>query len=660
MKYIYLHLPLLPHHKFDIKDFFLRYCIVFLLGLPSISKAQLWQGNLGLPIVNITFGMGASKPLLNNATKYNYTKGCPSAGEYSIEHFLFGCAANTWILLTGDHTRDLYGNYMLVNGAKAKGTVLIDTITGLCGNTTYQFSAFISNCLKNTACDGNPVLTNLTLSIETISGVVLGSYTTGDIPTTDLKTWIEYGTYCTTPPAPIPIIVRITNNSGGSCGSVFIMDDITFKAAGPAINVTINNNNISVLDVCEGYTDTYNLHATYSSGYNDPVLQWQLSADTGKTWKNIPGANGADYIIPHRNDSIILYQLSISERSNAGNAKCSIFSDRTWTNVHLLPAVKPMQKVLGCLNKELILKTPPEFATYLWTKPDGIQSKEQWLKLPAIQYKDAGLYTVKLTADFGCFIQDSFKVNISPSTTITTQINYNICEGIKVYLAATGDGAFTWTPNVFLSDTTIGNPVANPKDTVQYKVVLTNTYGCKDSAWVNINVFKKPVVSAGADKTILLGDSTILDGSVQGTSVDFYWSPIIPLSNSILLTPSVAPLVETKYTLYAASNVGCGNTSAAVTIKVYKDVFMPTAFTPNADGKNDVYRVPDLAGFKLISFTIYNRYGVKVFITNNAAIGWDGTINGEPQETGEYVYYLEMKHPSGKKINKKGSILLLR
>ena len=211
-----------------------------------------------------------------------------------------------------------------------------------------------------------------------------------------------------------------------------------------------------------------------------------------------------------------------------------------------------------------------------------------------------------------------------------------------------------------MSDTAIGNPIASPKDTVQYKVVLINSYGCKDSALVNINVFKKPIVSAGADKTILLGDSTILDGSVQGTSVNFYWSPITPLSNSTLLTPPVAPLVETKYTLFATSTLGCGTTSAAVTIKVYKDVFMPTAFTPNGDGKNDIYHVPDLAGFQLVSFTIFNRYGSKVFITNNALIGWDGTVNGEPQETGEYVYYLEMKNPSGKKINKKGSILLLR
>ena len=64
--------------------------------------------------------------------------------------------------------------------------------------------------------------------------------------------------------------------------------------------------------------------------------------------------------------------------------------------------------------------------------------------------------------------------------------------------------------------------------------------------------------------------------------------------------------------------------------------------------------------YQLISFGIYNRYGVKVFSTTNAGTGWDGNFHGEPQATGTYVYYLEMKHASGKKITRKGSSLLLR
>jgi gliding motility-associated-like protein len=93
---------------------------------------------------------------------------------------------------------------------------------------------------------------------------------------------------------------------------------------------------------------------------------------------------------------------------------------------------------------------------------------------------------------------------------------------------------------------------------------------------------------------------------------------------------------------------------------VFKDIFMPNAFSPNGDGINDVYHASPLSGYQLISCTIFNRWGVKVFHTTNANIAWDGTINGNPQDAGPYVYYLQMKSPAGKRINRKGSIILIK
>ena len=152
---------------------------------------------------------------------------------------------------------------MLVNGAVTPATVLVDTISGLCGNTTYQFAAFITNVMKKNACEGTPTLTNLTLSIETVSGTILSSFNTGDLPLTDSKTWVQYGTYCTMPAIPVPLIIRIKNNSITACGSGFAMDEITFSPAGAAINVTVNGGPNTVLEICKGYTETYNLHAAF-------------------------------------------------------------------------------------------------------------------------------------------------------------------------------------------------------------------------------------------------------------------------------------------------------------------------------------------------------------------------------------------------------------
>lgn len=636
-------------------------CLVFILSVNSSfnSSAQLCTGNLGSPIINNTFGAGPSQPLPSGSTSYTYTHGCPSPGNYSIENFLFGCGGNSWVVLTGDHTRDPKGNYMLVNGA-APATVLVDTVTGLCANTTYQFAAWLANCMKIDACGNNPVLPNFTFAIETLSGIVLASSITPGLPITGFKDWAEYGVcYTTSSSAPAALVIRIKCNTNGPCSN-FVMDDVTFRAAGPSINVTVNGANNPVLDLCMGYTNTYILNGTYSGSYIDPVLQWQNSLDTGRTWHDIPGATTATYTIPNRDSDVILYRLGVTERPNIGNANCIIFSERIWMDVHPLPNHRSLQQVLGCLNKDLTLTPPPFFLGYQWAGPNGFQSSSPLPVLQNLQYTDSGLYTVQLSGEFGCSVTDSFQLNIFPGTTILTATLYSICEGTNINLSATGNGTYEWTPPTALSNAYIANPVANPKDSIEYKVVLTNMYGCKDSAQVVINVYKKVVVNAGPDKVILTGDTALLTGSVAGTAVNYSWSPNNTLSNAMILQPNVFPIVETIYTLNAVSTVGCGSASDNVTVRVYKDVLMPNAFTPNKDGINDVFHVLPLDNYKLSSFDIYTRWGQKIFSTTNADFGWDGTVKGLPQATGLYVYYLEMKSKTGKKIIRKGTVLLIR
>ena len=639
-------------------------CLFFLLlilNFPLLLFAQLWTGNLGAPIVAITFGKGSGTPLPAGSSSYTYTNGCPAQGSYSIEHFLYGCFINTWIPLTGDHTGDFDGNYMLVNGGSAAGTVLADTIRGLCNNTTYQFSAWLANCMRANACGGTPELPDLTLSIEDLSGNILSSYNTGKLPVTGNKTWVEYGTYYTTPTNATDLIIRIKSNNGLSCGSGFLLDDVTFRPAGPAISITVNgNSNASVIELCKGYSISLQLKSTYTAGYNNPVMHWQDSRDTGKTWHNISGATSANFFIPHRDDSVILFRMGLAEQSNSGNSNCTIYSERIWTNVHPLPDYSPLKQLTGCLNKDITLRASAGFLKYQWAGPGNFQSTMAWPVLSNLQYVNQGLYTILLTADFGCTAMDSIQLNIYPGTTVSAKLNYNVCEGETLVLSANGTGTYEWTPAAGLSDAFIASPVITPTDSTQYKVVLANIYGCKDSALVNINVFKKLLVNAGADKTILLGDTAVLDGIVKGTAVNFYWSAPGAISNVTTPTLFVSPTLETHYTLNAISTVGCGTATDEVVIKVFKNILMPNAFSPNGDGRNDVFRVPPIDNYQLVSFKIINRWGFTVFTSAVPAAGWDGNVKGQPQGAGLYIYYLEMKTRSNKKINIKGGVMLLR
>ena len=86
---------------------------------------------------------------------------------------------------------------------------------------------------------------------------------------------------------------------------------------------------------------------------------------------------------------------------------------------------------------------------------------------------------------------------------------------------------------------------------------------------------------------------------------------------------------------------------------------MPNAFTPNGDGKNEVFRIPPGISLKLKRFSIYDEWGAKVFSTENSSKGWDGTISGKQQATGVYVYIIEGTNEKGK-ILLKGTFVLIR
>ena len=110
----------------------------------------------------------------------------------------------------------------------------------------------------------------------------------------------------------------------------------------------------------------------------------------------------------------------------------------------------------------------------------------------------------------------------------------------------------------------------------------------------------------------------------------------------------------------ANSAVGCGSDSASVKIKVYTDIYIPSAFTPNGDGKNDRFRIIAANNYKQFKLVIFNKMGGIIYSTTDINNSWDGTFKGEQQPAGTYVYSVVITTASNKKIVKKGTIILLR
>ena len=122
------------------------------------------------------------------------------------------------------------------------------------------------------------------------------------------------------------------------------------------------------------------------------------------------------------------------------------------------------------------------------------------------------------------------------------------------------------------------------------------------------------------------------------------------------------PLQDIVYKVTATDSEGC-SAEDSIIIKViqYNNIYIPTAFTPNNDGKNEVFKIVyDRDLLDISMFRIYNRYGEMIFETRNAEIGWDGTFNNTPANTGVYVYYFELDCYSGETNFIKGNVTLLR
>jgi len=642
---------------------FLKAISFLILCIPDSPKAQLCNGSLGEPIVNVTFG-NVSEVLPKTVTTYDIRRGCPKKGEYTLGNLILGCGENpdahSWYLLAGDHTRDLNGQFMLVNAESTPGTIHLDTATGLCSSTTYQYTAWLANVMQDFACGGHPVLPNITFTISSLAGILLATATTGDLPIEDSRVWKQYGLSFTTPPDIDAVVLRLSTNPKFGCGSAFVVDDITFSMCGPGVVATIDGST-EPANVCADYTNPFVLNGAYSSGFNDPAIQWQNSLDSGKTWKDMPGETSPSYSIPRRKIGTVLYRMAVAERPNIKSLHCRVLSNPIYTEVHPVPDHHAPQNLLGCNNKNLLLPQADASALKVqWSGPNGYFSTDPKSIVPNIKYSDTGIYTLKQLFYFGCTSIDTFNVNVFPSTTLTAKTLYSICEGSTINFDASGDGTFKWTPSTGLSNDAIPNPVATPHDSIVYKLMVTNSFGCKDSADITVNVFRNPMVNAGPDRTIVLGDTVLLKVTLQGTAINYSWSPTTFMDNPTLVAPRVFPQEGTEYIITAISTVGCGTSTSRVMVKVYKDIYIPNAFTPNGDGINDQFKIFAADGYTFQKFIIYNRWGKLVFSAKDSHDSWNGICDNEPQPAGTYVYYLELKNSVGKKIIKKGTITLIR
>ena len=265
-----------------------------------------------------------------------------------------------------------------------------------------------------------------------------------------------------------------------------------------------------------------------------------------------------------------------------------------------------------------------------------------------------------------------------PAATIAPD-STTICFGDSVKLSAsinTGT-SYAWTPAASLfvrGDGTVPyrpytvEASAKPVLTASYVLNVSNA-GCPNVLRDTFKVAVTPriVVSAGNDTAIVAGQPLQLKATASNpTANQFTWTPSSGLNFSNIYNPVATLNTQTGesiiYQVKVATADGCyGNDEVKVTVyKTAPSIFVPTAFTPNGDGRND-FMLPICAGIRQLDFfRIYNRWGQLVFSTTEVGKGWDGTIGGRPQTTGSFVYMVQATDYTGKSIFQKGTLVLIR
>ena len=256
-------------------------------------------------------------------------------------------------------------------------------------------------------------------------------------------------------------------------------------------------------------------------------------------------------------------------------------------------------------------------------------------------------------------VPDYVTVTVFSLPTITVSSNVTICEGSPTPpITASGAVTYSWNPGA-PGNSNVGSTVTvSPLSTTTYTVTGTDANGCSSYNTITVDVDPFFPISAGPDITITLGEAvTLLPTAVTGAT--YSWSP----SDNLSCTNCQNPVANPPNTIIYVLTVNNGVCTSADSITVYvkcNDVFVPTAFSPNGDTYNDVLYVKSVCIKTLISFTIYDRWGEKVFETSDMTKGWDGMYLNKTLEPDVFVYLIKGTGTNDEEITKKGNISLIK
>lgn len=502
-----------------------------------------------------------------------------------------------------DHTTGS-GKMMIVNGAGTANTDVWCQTIPVIPNTNYAFSTWLTTLVVN-----SPAVLQFS-----INGVILGQPFTA--PSTNCA-WEQFYEVWNSGAATSAQICIVNQNTATS-GNDFALDDISFKRFCLATDsVTVHVYTVPAdagedTSVCTGTPAT-------------------LFASGGVSYYWNTGHYGNVVSITPLTDTI--YYVTVTDTQGCKG------EDSVRVTLLPLPTANAGEDQVICRGDTAFLIAGGG-QIYLWS--NGVNTASN-----PVNPIYSAIYHVTATDQNQCSNKDSVLVYINHGPPADAGSDTSVCLGDSIRLMAGGGISYQWSGGE-TSAVIIVKPLTNS----YFSVEVTDTAGCIGIDTVFVAVYALPVVSALAQEPVIcVGSTTKL--SVSG-ALNFSWFPYDILSDSVGSQVQASPLETTSFTIFGQDERGCSDSTLLILEVIDCSLTIPNVFTPNGDGKNDYFAV-EYKGLSPYSLKIYNRWGKRVFESEDSKVYWDGRIQGQEAAAGTYFYLLLID-----KKEYSGSVTLIR
>lgn len=270
-----------------------------------------------------------------------------------------------------------------------------------------------------------------------------------------------------------------------------------------------------------------------------------------------------------------------------------------------------------------------------------------------------GTYNVVVKDAANCTQSQQVSLGFTNNLTLSAGTQASLCAGQSFTPAFTSNASsFSWSPAAGVSNTAILNPVLSPQSTTTYTV--TATLGtCSLQRTVTVTVTPGATVNAGPDAIVIAGDPYQMQATASAGT--YNWTSSLGGGTiSTLLNPVVTPATTAVYTLRVTTAQGCTAADDVLLTVIPYCIKPMEAFTPNGDGINDRWLITNGNCLTAAKAQVFNRYGSKVFGSNDYKNTWDGTYEGKPLPDGTYYYVISFQLLNGKQVVLKGNVTILR